>query len=478
MTTPTFDAFALPREVAAEEPGLLAQDDGAAGDDGRVQTRRVDASAEWIRQLAGALRSAGDALADRPAEELARALGSVGARFLDPGDELRCEALELLPATSGLSAEMAAAVLDGMAADWTGQRLLRLLREELGDERVLDGFGPQPGSASDTGDLVMAAGPRLCVQIIAGSVPGVSVTALVRSLLLKGPTLVKPGRGDVVLPVLFARALRDADPALADALAVVYWAGGQREPEEAALTCADVVTAYGSDETVAKLRALVPVTTRFVAYHHRVSVGVVGREALGSTKTLERTATDLAESVALFDQRGCVSPQVVFVEGDRETVAGLARAVADRLARVEERLPSGPLDAERASTLHQVRGTVEMLAAAGEVSVFHGGAAPWTVILESGESSVGACAGRTIRLRSVADVAEVPHLLEPLTPHLQTVGVAGLDERLESLASALGRIGASRVVPFRSVAFPPPWWHHDGRGPLRDLVRWVDLERE
>ena len=41
---------------------------------------------------------------------------------------------------------------------------------------------------------------------------------------------------------------------------------------------------------------------------------------------------------------------------------------------------------------------------------------------------------------------------------------------------ALGAVGASRVAPFAAVPFPRPWWHHDGGGPLRDLVRWVDLE--
>jgi hypothetical protein len=41
-----------------------------------------------------------------------------------------------------------------------------------------------------------------------------------------------------------------------------------------------------------------------------------------------------------------------------------------------------------------------------------------------------------------------------------------------------GKLGASRVVPLGSMAWPPPWWHHDGHPPLRDLVRWCDLEMD
>jgi len=32
-----------------------------------------------------------------------------------------------------------------------------------------------------------------------------------------------------------------------------------------------------------------------------------------------------------------------------------------------------------------------------------------------------------------------------------------------------------RIAPLDEVAFPPPWWHHDGRGPLDVLVERVDL---
>ena len=474
MSRVDFDAFAL-HGVPAPELALRHFDEPG------VRVRYVDASPGWIDRVADALLEARGALLARPAREVVGALGRVGARFLDPADPLRGEALALLPPTSGLSVGMAVAVLDGMARDWTGNRLLGLLRAELGDEAALDGFA---GARVGGRDAAMAVGPSLCVQIVAGSVPGVGVSALLRSLLVKGPTLVKPGRGDVVLPVLFARALREADPALADALAVVYWPGGEPELEDAALARADVVTAYGSDRTVADLRSRTAVTARFVAHHHRVSVGVVGRDAL-TEQALETTAAGIAEAVALFDSRGCVSPQVVFVEEGSGAVpqrtgsaATFVAALAGALRRMEGSLPSGPLAAAEASELHQLRGTAELMAAAGDAELIHGGEAPWTVVLEKGEGTLGSCAGRTIVVRAVSDVGEVPQVLAPLAPHLQTVGVAGLGERLGDVARALGRLGASRVVPFRSVAFPPPWWHHDGRGPLLDLLRWVDLEPE
>jgi hypothetical protein len=79
-------------------------------------------------------------------------------------------------------------------------------------------------------------------------------------------------------------------------------------------------------------------------------------------------------------------------------------------------------------------------------------------------------------VKPVADVLDVPALVSPLGRHLQTVAVAGCGSRLERLAGALTEAGASRVAGFDATPFPAPWWHHDGQGPLRALVRWADLE--
>jgi hypothetical protein len=80
-------------------------------------------------------------------------------------------------------------------------------------------------------------------------------------------------------------------------------------------------------------------------------------------------------------------------------------------------------------------------------------------------------------VRPFRSVEDLLGRLESVGPHLQTVGTAGLGDRLVEVAESVGRLGASRVTSFAAVPFPSPWWHHDGRGALSDLVRWTDLER-
>lgn len=471
-----FDGWVVPDAVPTT-PGTR---EVTAAPDLRVRCPAFDP--DWMRAV---VRGLEEGLAGVGAEDehavtaRVEALGVVGRRFLDPDDPLRQEALALLPRTSGLSEPMAEVVLDGMAQDWLPDRLARLVREELGESPALGRFVPRGDRA------VMAVAPWLCVQLVAGSVPGVGVNALIRSLLLGAPTLLKPGLGDVTLPVLFARALHEESPDLARRLAVVYWPGGEEELEDTVLAEADVVTIYGSDATVASIRARAPVSARLIAYHHRNGVGVVGTGVLTSSGSAAEAAREVARAVAVFDQRGCVSPRVVYVEdaGAEVSPPAFSRALAEALEGLEATLPSGELGRLERSAVHQLRGTAEMLAvgwgddAEDRPCVMHGGgAAPWTVFYDPYRALETGCVGRVVVVRPFRTLDELYARLGPAGPHLQTVGVAGLDERLEELAGALGRIGVSRVAPFEAVPFPPPWWHHDGRGPLRDLVRWVDLE--
>jgi hypothetical protein len=462
-----FEVFAVPQAERYGPPVSLAQDRGAAA----VDFLAPGWTQESIEQLIGGLDRAGRALKKRSVGDIAGVLGVVGSRFGTEGDPVRSRALDLLPPTAGYSPEMASAVLDGMAADWTEERLLQLVTAEFEDPGVLDGFTEVRGRTA------MAVGPHLCTQVVAGSVPGVTVTALIRSLLVKGPTLVKPGLGDVVLPVLFARALAEEDPLLADALAVVYWPGGSVPWEAGAFAGSDMVVAYGSDETITRVRAITAPTSRFIGYRHRVALAVIAREALAPER-VDSVASELASAVAMFDQRGCVCPQLVFVEEAGATSpADFAEKLADAFDAIEERLPSGELTDDESARLHQFRGNAELRAASGQGQLHHGGEdAPWTVAFEPEAVPGLACLGRTVRVRPLRDASALDEMLAPLGPHLQTIGAEGFGERLPGLARAWGHLGASRIVPVAEMSFPPPWWYHDGRAPLQDLVRWVEAD--
>lgn len=461
-----FDAWAVPANTLP--PGLTTLTaDGL---------RWPCLDAEACRGLARTLRAArGIVVADHTARCRAALIGRAGARFLDRDDPLRREAEERLPPTAGLSAGMARAVIDGMARDWTEQRLLAMLAAELHDPAALDRFVNSPGVPG--GLRVRSYAPSLSLHLGASTVPGVSATSLVRALLIGSSALVKPGRADVVLPVLFTRALAEVAPELAAMAAVVYWEGGTSAAEQAALDEADAVVVYGGDETIRAVRTRVRAATRLVLYHHRISAAVLGREAFAAGG-LEDVAETCARAVAMFDQRGCVSPHAFFVEeGGAVSPQGFAAALAAALDVLESVLPAAKVTPAEGAWLQQLRSTAELRAAAGEaVEVFSAPGTAWTVVLEPA-AVPEPCVARSVRVHPVREAWEACTHLAPLGAHLQTVGLAGLQPiHRELLAAGLGEIGAVRICALSEVPFPPPWWHHDGQGPLAPLLRWVDLE--
>jgi len=466
MTEP-FPAWALPRSPNLSGEGVY----GSPWMDLSIPNLTVPE----LVAVAQHLRDKGsEALRTRSAEKMTRILGRVGRRFLDPGDPLRQRALEYLPLNSGLSPRMAEEVLDGMALDWTPERLEMLLRMEFPDPDVLEGFknGSGPRHAR-------ALGPNLITHIGAGNVPGVSVGSMVRSLLVKAPLLMKPGRTDVVLPVLFAQGLAEVAPDLVDAVAVAYWPPDQDALTDAAIQNADLVVVYGGDEVVGEIRARTPATVRFVAYHHRVSAGLVGRGGLTDAKA-DRLADAAARAVSVFDQRGCVSPHVIYVEeGGAVPPREWAERLAGRLEFWAGRLPPGLMEPGEASAVQQLRGEMEMRIAAGEdLGLWAGDDLGWTVVLDPDPGFRASCLGRVVRVRPVPTLLQAIEEMTEVESHLQTVALGGVEnsERV-GIAEKLAQVGASRVTTFTDAPWPPPWWHHDGTGPLSVLVRWTDLER-
>lgn len=474
----TFPAWWLPPgapgggacAAAADRPAAFST--APVSDDLRLRFPTPDPA--FARRLCDRLAEAGAGLHDRRTDSLVASLGRAGARFLDPGDPIRGAALDLLPAAAGVSPAMAREVVDGMARDWTADRLARLVRAQFPDPGVLDGFRPGPG-----GSRLRAFGHRLVVQLGAGNVAGVSVGGLARALLTRSPVLLKPGLHDAVLPVLYARALADCDPELAAALAVLYWPGGAAAVEAEVLARASLVVVYGGGDTVEAVRARLPATTPVVAYSHRVGVALVGRGALAGGRA-DRTAMAAAGAVAAFDQRGCVSPHLFWVEeGGALTPAEWAVRLAAAMAAVEHELPAGPTPAEVASRVQQLRGTWELKQAAGSgARVLRPAGVAWTVVYDPDPAFSPSCLGRFTWVKPVPDLERVAGLLTGLGPFLQTVGLCGTGARAASLVEQLGRAGVSRVTPLRRMAWPPAWWHHDGGDPLRALVRWVDWEVE
>lgn len=420
--------------------------------------------------LCARMRTAGQRLKAMETARIVAAVDGAVARLLDREHPLRRKAEAMLPVITGYDRETVRLGLTTYLKTFRRPQLLRFLAEDFADPGVLDGFRPAP-----KGGLRRARGPDLLLHVWAGNVPALSLWSLICGLLVKAGTVGKLASAEPLMAGWFADLLAQIDPEVGDSLAVVWWQGGTGEPEDIALHEADTVLAYGGNETLARLRAKLPVTKRFLAHGHRIGFGVVAREALDGRKA-QSLARLAALDVVRYEQQGCYAPQVVFVErGGRVAPAEFHRLLAYELAAAAHRHPRRTLAPDEAAALAAWRGAQEMRM---DDAVLLGDAGDsWSVVhVEAAEVLRPTGLNRTVTLVAVDDLDAVPDLVAPHRAYLQTAGVAAAPERLLRLSDGLAAAGVTRITTLGRMSNPEAGWHHDGRFSLLDLVTMTEIE--
>jgi Acyl-CoA reductase (LuxC) len=541
------DGFWLPRQVrdqvlsAATHYAFLSFADGRPcepGDAGAVTAKwPVLEPAEWRRLLA-CLRSARQR-APSGREFWARlqaALLTVGRRLADPLDPLHLLALAALPGYTGYSEPMIRLALGAIdlvnldqlpaafaltptvraARGWqcldglpgrlrcypasrgsSGSALRRLLGWGLGgDERPLFGSPELP-------ELVVGYG--------AGNVPG---TALLIAFLAMATTLaggsqpavvVKNSRREPIFSPLVLGALESVDPDLVSCAAVMIWDYEDQPVQQLLLSQAGLVIAAASDETIAQIgRALqdtsasansgdAPHAPRFHAHGHKVSFSAIGREVLAHglhdpltlQPVLDIAATLAALDSAIWDQHGCLSSRVHFVEigGDgHHSPLEYAARLAAQLRLVGSHVPRGAwprsqiYDRFDRYKLLEMTGQVQVVSEYGQEFLVAVDQRPWADATTL-QQVVNDCQGRVIIVRPVADLLDLPDRYLRLLPaaNLQSLSVATgrhgetLTDRFLRFAGACGECGVTAIRTVGRAAFPQLAYSWDGLIPL-DLV--------
>lgn len=405
-------------------------------------------------------------------DEIAHRIAAAVNRWLDPFSPYLHLAEQFMPAFTGYPPEAVRKGLAGYLASFRLENLRRLLRDELGDPEILDGFRPRLAAAG----LTRALGPGLVVHSFAGNVPGLPGQSLVAATLVKAASLGKVASDEPGFGALFARSLADVDPRLAACLAVTYWPGDDAASADAAFGQADVVVAYGGETAIDAVRGHVRSGKRLLAYGHKLSFGALAREALLAER-LDDLAERAAYDVARFDQQGCLSPHLFYVEEGGEVGAeSFARALGAALERWSAAVPRGRVSSDERARIAGVRREHEFRAATGSGAAFGGD--EFAVLLDPDPSFAASCLNRVVWVKPLRDLEDLPALLTPVSRYLQTAGVAVEGRRGEALAEVLAEAGLDRICPVGQMGDPPVTWHHDGRFNLVDFLRFTDLEPE
>ena len=321
----------------------------------------------------------------RPAETIIQVLAHAAARWaVDPR-------LDALAAAARLSPPMIHTIACHVREAMRPAALSSLLAAEPSDPSV-----------------------RLVGHVLASNVPALALPAIAHACLAGAAVVVKSGRADRLSAPLFQQAVAAIDPELAATIVPVYWPGGDPACEAAAFERADVIVGTGDETTIAAL------TTRLgpgvVTHGDRTSAIVVTQAALAD---LDQVAARIAYDVALYDQRGCLSPHAVFVaSADGPRLAHLAAAILRHLDELAVRLPLGPAEPTERAGIRQACEDAEWSAGA-TVTRSAGG----IVVQDPRRMFLPAIGGRTLRIQPLDRLNDLPTILP--RGRIESLGVAG-----------------------------------------------------
>ena len=296
--------------------------------------------------------------------------------------------------------------------------------------------------------------------VLAGNLFTAAARAIMVPLLLGIPVVAKASSRDTLFAEMLQRALRAVDAKLGGALDLVVFPGGDLGRERALIEASAATAVYGSDDTIDAIRLRHP-KARLIAHGHGVSVAYCGPGALRNDQ-IGRTIAAVALDICAYDQRGCLSPQIIYVAGaDACTALTFAeRLAAEGLRPLASELPRGPLPLEVGAAQAQWRGVAEV-----EGSLIAGDG--FAIAVRPPEPIRWSPGYRNATIAPVRNAAAAVAAMSPLGSTLKCIGV---DEgsapelsrelqRVPELAAYACPLGTMQTPPLDAPADGHPIWH-------------------
>ena len=416
-------------------------------------------------------------LLSRDTQSIIRSIAALAARWLEPEDPFRQQALEHGPAATGFSRQTIETGLNDFFSQVTLPNLQNWVLQDFGHARRLDELS-RSDDEQDTGRHSLAVGPPLLAHFCAGNLPNPAFMSIFSGLIVRSAQFVKCASGSAFFVRLLGHSLHLLDSKLAACLEIAEWKGGSHPLEAALFDGADCVTAAGNEESLLQIRKRVPPNKRFLGYGNRVSFAYITRESLAGAHA-KTAAAQAALDIIAWDQTGCLSPHVLYVEtGAESSPEEFAELLAQELEALEYSRPRGAVSVEESAAIAIRRSVYEIRAANSfETRMWRSeNSTAWTVILEAEPQFQLSCLNRFVYVKPSGGLEQTLHALEPVREQISTVGVAAPRHRLMEMAGRLARWGAPRVCALGKMQKPPLAWRHDGRPVLADLVTWCDVE--
>lgn len=320
---------------------------------------------------------------------------------------------------------------------WVGSydetSLRKWLDAELGDSRRLEEWVD--------GSKVVPRSPVL--HIVSGNTPHAAFQSAFRTILLGCESWVKiPSSG---LPDFEAWASSFPSLTLRRDLPDDW-----NKPETAVI--------YGGADTLTFFREWLAPGTRIIEHGPKLSAAFV-------FKNTHDLAARLATDILRYNQRGCLSVQAIYYQGD-------IKNFAHELAAALTVHPTEPPTLSEAGAVRNQRETLRFQIANGSPDTLLESekSTAWTIHIDRTDATLRPGIGSGF-VRLIPMPSEISHKnLGSETAFLSTAVVEPISE-----ADRLETISPPRICAAGQAQEPGIFWHPDGEMPLAALVRWRNL---
>lgn len=281
------------------------------------------------------------------------------------------------------------------------------------------------------------------VHITPNNSPLLSVLAVIEGLLSGNCNVLKLAHRDSQFAILFFEELCriDTTSSLKNYLCIAKISSKEKNELKLLLSVADVVSAWGGEESVQSVREMSPKGARIVEWGHKISFSYITEKK----KNDKNVFIKMAEEICLNEQMACSSPQCVFIEdADFDELKTVGKKLAEALdvvsARTKRVMPGPQETAELTVTKELVR----LNSLKKETMLIESEKKDWRIYIENTPALNSSPLFRTIWLKPMPR-KNIISQLRPLKMYLQTAGIAAAADEVEALTRDFFTAGVQRV---------------------------------
>jgi hypothetical protein len=201
-----------------------------------------------------------------------------------------------------------------------------------------------------------------------------------------------------------------------------------------------------------------------VSFDPKVSISLLGREALASPEAMKDSAAAAAVDATLYNQEVCAASRFIYAEGEQEDLARWCERLAAELAVEREYA-----DAVVTNLPAEIKAEVDVLRTMEPLYQVFGSDDGSGLVILSDEPVDFHPSAKTV---NVVRVSSLQDALAYVNVATQTIGIYP-KSRAAELRDLLAARGMQRLVPLGEVIQVASGFPHDGFMPLHRFVKWL-----